>query len=33
MVHSKKFFITYDEIYVPKELRAGDEQLLNKVDL
>lgn len=32
-VHSKKFFITYDEIYIPKELRAGGEQLLNKVDL
>ncbi len=31
--HKKKYFITYDEIYVPKELRQNDEKLLNKIDI
>ena len=31
--HKKKYFITYDEIYVPKELRKNDEKLLNKIDI
>ncbi|MBO5851026.1 MAG: hypothetical protein J6R29_01690 [Clostridia bacterium] len=28
-----KYYITYDEIVVPKELRTNDEHLLNKVDI
>ncbi len=31
--HKKKYFITYDEIYVPKELRQNDEKLLNEIDI
>ncbi len=31
--HKKKYFITYDEIYIPKELRQNDEKLLNKIDI
>ncbi len=31
--HKKKYFITYDEIYVPKELRKNDENLLNEIDI
>ncbi len=29
----KKYYITFDEIVIPKELRQNDEQLLNKVDI
>lgn len=29
----QKYYITYDEIVVPKELRENDEHLLNKVDI
>ena len=32
-VHQRKYYITYDEIYVPKSLRSKDEQLLNDVDI
>ena len=28
-----KYFIDYDNIIVPKELRENDEQLLNKVEI
>ena len=28
-----KYYITYDQIVVPKELRTNDEHLLNKVDI
>ena len=31
--NKKKYFINYDEIYVPKELRKNDENLLNEVDI
>ena len=31
--HKMKYFITYDEIYIPKELRQNDEKLLNKIDI
>lgn len=29
----KKYYITFDEIVIPKELRQNDENLLNKVDI
>ena len=29
----KKYYITFDEIVIPKELRQNDEQLLNKIDI
>ena len=32
-IKSKKYYITFDEIVIPKELRQNDEQLLNKVDI
>ncbi len=32
-INKKKYFIDYDNIIVPKELRENDEQLLNKVDI
>ena len=32
-VTCKKYYITFDEIVIPKELRQNDEQLLNKVDI
>lgn len=32
-VHRKKYYLTFDEIVVPKELRTKGEQLLNKVDI
>ena len=32
-VNRKKYYITFDEIVVPKELRTKGEQLLNKVDI
>ena len=32
-VHHKKYYLTFDEIVVPKELRNKGEQLLNKVDI
>lgn len=32
-VNIKKYFIDYDNIIVPKELRENDERLLNKVDI
>ena len=31
--NNMRYFITYDEIVTPKELRENDEQLLNKVDI
>ena len=33
IIHVKKYFIDYDNIIIPKELRENDEQLLNKVDI
>lgn len=32
-IKCKKYYITFDEIVIPKELRQNDEQLLNKVDI
>ncbi len=32
-VKKKKYYLTFDEIVVPKELRLNDEQLLNKIDI
>lgn len=32
-INKKKYFIDYDNIIIPKELRENDEQLLNKVDI
>ena len=32
-VHHNKYFITYDNIVIPKEHRTKGEQLLNKVDI
>ena len=32
-IKRKKYFITYDDIVIPKELRTDGEQLLNKVDI
>ncbi len=32
-VQRKKYYLTFDEIVVPKELRTKGEQLLNKVDI
>ncbi len=32
-VHHKKYYLTFDEIVIPKELRNKGEQLLNKVDI
>ncbi len=32
-VHHRKYYLTFDEIVVPKELRNKGEQLLNKVDI
>lgn len=32
-VNHKKYYLTFDEIVVPKELRNKGEQLLNKVDI
>ena len=32
-INAKKYFIDYDIIVIPKELRENDEQLLNKVDI
>ena len=29
----KKYYITFDEVFIPKELRKNDENLLNKVDI
>lgn len=29
----KKYYVTFDEIVIPKELRQNDESLLNKVDI
>ncbi len=29
----KKYYITFDDIVIPKELRQNDEQLLNKIDI
>lgn len=29
----KKYYVTFDEIVIPKELRQNDENLLNKVDI
>ncbi len=29
----KKYYITFDEVFIPKELRQNDENLLNKVDI
>lgn len=31
--NNKKYYVTYDDIVIPKNLRDNDEQLLNKVDL
>lgn len=31
--NNKKYYITYDDIVIPKNLRDNDENLLNKVDL
>ena len=33
IIHVRKYFIDYDNIIIPKELRENDEQLLNKVDI
>ncbi len=33
IINVKKYFIDYDNIVIPKELRENDEQLLNKVDI
>ncbi len=33
VINCKKYYITYDDIVVPKELRENDEHLLNKVDI
>ena len=33
IIHVKKYFIDYDNIFIPKDLRENDEQLLNKVDI
>lgn len=32
-VNHKKYYVTFDEIVIPKELRNKGEQLLNKVDI
>ena len=32
-LNRKKYYVTFDEIVVPKELRQNDENLLNKVDI
>ena len=32
-INKMKYFIDYDNIIVPKELRENDEQLLNKVEI
>lgn len=32
-MNGKKYYVTYDDIVIPKELRDNDEQLLNKVDI
>ena len=32
-INKKKYFIDYDNIVVPKELRENDEELLNKVEI
>ncbi len=32
-INQKKYYVTYDEIVVPKQLRENDEHLLNKVDI
>ena len=32
-VHHKKYYITFDEIVIPKEHRTKEEQLLNQVDI
>ncbi len=32
-INKKKYFIDYDNIVVPKELRENDEKLLNKIDI
>ncbi len=29
----KKYYMTFDDIVIPKELRQNDEQLLNKIDI
>ena len=32
-LNHKKYYVSFDEIVVPKELRTNDENLLNKVDI
>ena len=32
-ITKNKYYITYDQIVIPKELRTNDEHLLNKVDI
>lgn len=31
--NGKKYYVTFDDIVIPKQLRDNDEQLLNKVDI
>ena len=32
-IHKKKYFVDYDTIVVPKELRENDEKLLSDIDI
>ena len=32
-VNVKKYYVTFDNIVIPKELRTKGEQLLNQVDI
>ena len=33
VIHTRKYFIDYDNIVVPKELRENDEQMLKDVEI
>ena len=32
-INKKKYFVDYDTIFVPKELRENDENLLSDIDI